>query len=141
MKPAKNKRVAAERAAEWYLRKMCGVTKTVRAMKTQWQRQDLFACDCIGRTPQGTIFYVQVTCGVGEVVRERRRKLEQFAWNEHEVVMILQLVARENPANATKVDLFFRVHRYNHRTSRNWSVDDIALPVPPEWFTKWEEGK
>jgi len=45
---------------------------------------------------------------------------------------VLQLVERENPANAKRKDFFFREHRLWN--DGNWTVADDAVPVPRAWF-------
>jgi len=136
---AKTHRKDAERAAEHYLHEVMGCTHTVRAVNTQWQRQDLFASDVVGKRPGGGTVYAQVTCGRDEAVRSRRRKLEAIPWGPHDMVLVLQMVSRGNPANARKTDFFFRVHRYRHWEKREWLVDAEAVSVPRAWFKAWKQ--
>ena len=143
---AKKHRADAERAAEHYLRKYCGCTYTDRAVRAQWQRQDMHGCDAVGwRGPHR--YYVQVTCGRTEAVRTRRRKLEVFEYNDYEEVLLLQLVERQNPSNARRKEFFFRVHKYMHRHDHCststiikplWGVEEGAVPVPRAWFRAWK---
>ena len=137
---AKTHRKDAERAAEHFLHHHYGCTHTVRAVNTKWQRQDLFACDVIGKHPivDGGTVYAQVTCGRDEAVRSRRRKLEEIPWASDDIVLVLQMVSRDNPANARKTEFFFRVHRYWHRAARSWTVEEDAQPVPRAWFRAWK---
>ena len=48
-KNPKSKRGPAERAAEWYAREILNCKDGCRSVRTQWQRQDLFACDFLGK--------------------------------------------------------------------------------------------
>ena len=135
-KVSKTNRAAAERAGEHYLHKVCGCDpeQIIRAVRTQWQRVDLWACDVAGRDKDGFVWYAQVTTGQNEAVRTRRRKIEAINWNSYDNVMVLQLVEQPNPANARRKDFYFRVHNYNGRSS--WYVDLEACPVPRSWFKK-----
>ena len=144
---AKKHRADAERAAEHYLHEHYGCTHTVRAVRTQWQRQDLFASDVIGKGGDGDMVFAQVTCGREEAVRTRRRKLEAIPWHPDDRVLVLQLVERPNPANARRKDFYFRVHKYMHRHDHCststiikplWVVGEGAVPVPRAWFRAWK---
>jgi len=57
--------------------------------------------------------------------------------------MVLQMVARANPANARRTDYFFRVHVYAHRDPKQptWLVLDEAVPVPRAWFRARKKGE
>ena len=142
-KVAKSKRPEAERAAENYLFHICGCDpfQIIRAVRTQWQREDLWASDVMGRDVDGRCFYAQATAGQNEAVRARRRKLERISWNLYDTVMVLQLVESQDPANNRRKQWWFRVHRYDHKQGV-WGVDSEAAPVPKEWFRKLriEEG-
>ena len=136
-KVAKSRRPEAERAAENYLFHVCGCdpAQIVRAVRTKWQREDLWACDVIGRDIDGRCYYAQATAGQTEAVRTRRRKIERISWNLYDTVMVLQLVESPDPANHRRKQWWFRVHRYDHKMEI-WSVDPDAAPVPTEWFKK-----
>ena len=144
-KNAKSKRPEAERAGEHYARAIEGCVATVRAVRTKWQRQDLFASDIVGKRKDGTHVYAQVTAGQSEAVRTRRRKLDAIPWHESDTVLLLQLVQTDNPANARGKLWFFRVHKYcaPHRYSedgpRQWGVEDEACQVPKDWFKSYKE--
>ena len=136
---AKKHRADAERAAEHYLHEHYGCTHTVRAVRTQWQRQDLFASDVIGKDGGGDMVFAQVTCGRTEAVRSRRRKLEAIPWSTTDRVLVLQLVERENPANARRKDFYFREHVFDHKYElKAWYVEADAVPVPRRWFRAWK---
>ena len=136
-KVAKSKRPEAERAAEHYLYEVFGCLpeQIIRAVRTMYQRQDLWASDVMGRAADGRCYFAQATAGGDEAVRVRRRKLEKICWNEYDNVMLLQLVETINPANARRKLFFFRVHVLN-RLSKKWVVEEDAHPVPRAWFKK-----
>lgn len=138
MKNAISRRGDAERAAEWYLAKIHHCIHTVRAVRTKWQREDLFGSDVVGKNKKHT-YYVQVTAGQDSAVTARRRKLEAIPWLPSDVVELLQLRQTEDPANARRKLWFFRVHRYDFRTSQ-WSTLEQAVPVPRLWFKKYHKG-
>lgn len=141
MKNAKSKRADAERAAEWYARSL-GCVVTRRAVQTRWQKQDFFAADVVGKMPDGSHVYVQVTAGQAGRVTERRRKLEQVPWDVKDIVQLVQLRQTEDPANARRKKWFFRVHEYqwDGRGDRAWITHDKAVDVPREWFKAWKEA-
>ena len=134
---AKSKRSEAERAAEHFIYHVygCDPNQILRAVRTKYQSVDIWACDVAGRTRQGFCYYAQVTCGQVEAVRTRRRKLEKIHWNEYDTVMVLQMVAQPDPANARRKLFYYRIHSYNH-TDRTWEVYPDAYKIPREWFKK-----
>lgn len=135
---AKTMRAPAERAAEWYLREVCGCVVTRRAVRTRYQSVDFFACDIMGKRENGSMVWAQVTAGGPEALRVRRRKLEKIPWHSSDAVIVLQLTSTPNPANARSKLWFFRVHRY--LALNTWVVDVEAAPVKREWFKAWKEG-
>jgi hypothetical protein len=134
------KRREAEVAAEWFLRESLGCAETHRALRTRFARVDFYACDVMGRTRDRN-YYAQVTTGKDDRLRLRRRKLESIggdggaprAWKQPDVVMVLQLVRRQNPVNAARVDYYFRVHEFDYAAG-SWVVLPEAVPVKLEWF-------
>ena len=139
-KVKKSRRSDAERAGEHYLYNHygCFPEQIIRAVRTMYQRQDLWASDVMGRDSNGKCYFAQVTAGQDEAVRVRRRKLEKINWNTFDHVMLLQVVETIDPANARKKLFFFRVHNYDHGNNV-WSVEDTAEPVPRAWFKKLRE--
>lgn len=141
----KQDRRLAEVAAEHFLRSR-GCTVTVRAVRTQWQRQDLLAGDCLGKDVRGGLHVVQATAGQDSAVTARRRKLEAIPWADSDFVAVVQLRKMKDPANARRLLRFFRVcefsivpHKFVARPwgdqpIREWKVWDEAVPVPPEWL-------
>jgi len=142
---AKTHRLEAERAAEHYLYEVCGCQpeQIIRAVRTRYQKIDLWAADVMGRRKDGHCYFAQATAGGSEAVRTRRRKLEQISWNPYDHVFVLQLVERQDIVNMRRKSFFFRVHRYLHGLDyykegklSEWIVDDDACSVPREWFKK-----
>jgi hypothetical protein len=147
-KIAKSRRPQAERAGEWYLRKVGGCTVTNRTRRVVIKRgnkfvsftMELWHCDVWGRKSDGSGVYAQVTTGGSEALRVRRRKIELIPWHESETVLVLQLTSTPDPANRRRTLWWFRVHRYDMAGSgRCWFVDVRATPVPKEWFKAWKE--
>lgn len=134
---AKSRRSDAERAAEWYLYKICNcLPHTIRrAIRAKFQAVDFWHCDVMGRASNGLCFYAQATTGKVEAVRQRRRKLEKIPWNMYDNVMVLQMVELPDPANQRKKKFYFRIHALNKATL-TWNVGDNAEPIPREWFKK-----
>lgn len=140
-KNAKNKRGDAERAAEWLACKVYGCVSTVRAVRTQWQRQDLFGADIMGKRKDGSCVFIQATAGQHSAVTARRRKLEPIPWQDNDTVLIAQLVQTEDPANARRKLWFFRIHLYEQDlVTRMWTTDDRAIPVPKLWFKSYKNN-
>ena len=135
-KNAKSKRADAERAAEWYAHEISDCVVTCRAVRTQWQSQDLFASDVIGKRADGSMVFIQATAGQYSAVTARRRKLEKIPWQENDSVGVLQLIQTEDPANSRRKLWFFRVHKLF--PSGNWETSHEAVPVPKQWFTAYK---
>jgi hypothetical protein len=144
-KNPKTKRREAEVAAEHYAYEVMGCIRTVRAVRTQWQRQDMFSSDVLGKRSDGSLVALQVTAGGNEAVSSRRRKLEKEIWYGSDTVQLLQLVSTENPGKGVRKLWFFRVHIYDYDdyidelSSRTWTTIPDAVPVPKEWFKKWKD--
>lgn len=143
--PAKERRRHAEVAGEAYFREILKCHEWHRALRTQFARVDFFASDVMGRTDELT-WFAQVTTGKDNRLRERRRKLERTpegrlrSWKATDRVLVLQLVERPSPVNASILEFFFRVHEYVHpkRAAQaedvGWKVWPEAVAVPREWF-------
>ena len=146
----------AERAAEWVAVECLGCigegpAAPVRAVRTKFQHQDLWGADVMAMKPDGSKVYIQVTCGGQKAVQHRRRKLEH-PWQDTDTVLLLQMVERLDPANATRKERFFRVHILawtdvevkdgRWRALWTWRVEERALPVAREWLKarRKEEG-
>lgn len=139
-KNAKNKRSDAERATEHYAHEIMDCIRTVRSVRTQWQKQDMFSCDVLGKRADGTLVALQVTAGQSQAVTERRRKIEGEIWHLLDKVQILQLVQTDNPGKGARKLWFFRVHVYSVLgRGRYWKTLPDAVPVPKEWFRKWKD--
>ncbi len=135
-KNARTMRANAEKAAIWYCHKIHKCVVTRRAVRAQWQAVDMFGADVVGKKKDGSHVYVQATAGQASAVTARRRKLEKIPWHKTDVVELVQLVNTEDPANARRKLYFFRVHVYD---KKEWSTLDVAVPVPREWFKKYQE--
>jgi len=136
-KNAKSKRADAERAAEWYAHEIEGCVHTIRAVRTKWQYQDLFGCDVLGKKPDGTYLWIQVTAGGAEAVRRRKRKLEGYPWCGADTILLLQLVQTDDPSDSRKKLWWFRVYDY---TSSQWVMRD-AVQVPKSWFRAYPKKR
>lgn len=137
----KRDRVRAEIAAEHFARSL-GAVATVRAVRTQWQRQDLFGADVLGLTAdgptgEGMLIAIQATAGQDSAVTARRRKLEVFPWPARALVLVAQLRSYPDPASRQRLSYAFRVHEWDGRT---WSVWGDAEPVPRSWFKATKEA-
>ena len=127
-KTSRNRQREVECAAEHFLRVHLRCVNTVRAVKTRFQRQDLFACDVIGKTESGSFVGMQVTCGTSANVAQRRRKLEQVSWSRDDRVLLGEF--REEKAGSRKT-YSFRVHSL---LLGEWIVWTERVSVPREWF-------
>lgn len=132
--PKKYKGTLSELAAEHYAYEVLGCVRTVRAVATKFQRQDLFASDVLGRKPDGTLCAIQVTAGQASAVSARKRKLEREVWHSSDIVLLLQLYWEKGKGN--KKDWFFKVWEYtcdNLSDKRAWfHKSDHA--VSQSWF-------
>ena len=139
MKNAMSKRMDAERAAEHYAHSL-GCVITCRAVRTKYQRQDLFASDVMGKKCDGTMVWIQATAGQASAVTARRRKLEVIPWHYDDLILICRLIQEQDPNNKRKKNWFFRVHRYHPMLSEKnrWSTYETDTPVPREWFRAYK---
>lgn len=134
----------AEVAAEHYCYEVLGCIRTVRAVATQWQRQDLFASDVLGRKPDGCLCAIQVTSGQDSAVSTRKRKLEKEIWHKTDTVLLLQLYWEPNPKKRGKL-WFFKVWNYAvplgymHGNIRVWTSSIFDHAVPQLWFKLYKE--
>ena len=136
---AKNKRGDAERATEWYAHKELGCIITRRAIRTKFHKVDFFAADVVGKMADGSHVYIQTTAGQHSAVTSRRRKLEKIPWHSSDLVLLLQLIQTEDPANARKKLWFFRVHRLQrYLDDFLWLTDEKAIEIPREWFRAYK---
>lgn len=126
----KRDRQRAEIAAEHFARSL-GAVSTVRAVRTQWQRQDLFGADVLGLTKKGALIAIQATAGQDSAVTARRRKLEAFTWPRDSLVLVAQLRSWPDPANRRRLSYGFRVHEWGGTT---WDVWGDVEMVPRSWF-------
>ena len=124
----KSKRSEAERAIRWWLIE-AGCTHLQPAVRTQWNSTDLFGADCIGRTEEGVIYYIQVTAGGNDKVRQRKRKMDAIKWNPFEHAAVFQLVEMEKEG---------RKQRYGFREwwymRDHWDKKEPDAPIPDHWW-------
>jgi hypothetical protein len=145
-KNAASKRPEAERAGEHYAREVMGCVLTRRALRTKYAKVDFFASDVVGKRPNGTHVYLQVTAGQDSAVTARRRKLEAIPWHPTDTVQLLQLVQTPDPANGRRTLWFFRVHEYGSKWLKTniktitWRTYSQAVPVPRVWFKAFKES-
>lgn len=135
MSQSRTRQREAECAAEHCIRERWNVVRSVRAMKTRYARQDLFAADVLGKTDMGQLVAVQVTTGGSSAVAARRRKLEAVPWSRQDVVLLFEY--RET-REGRKKRYWFRVHEYCPMFDR-WAVQDNLIEIPREWFKAWKE--
>jgi hypothetical protein len=129
----KSKRSPAERAAEWVLAEMYGCRYLRRAIRSQYQKVDFWGSDVMGRTESGMVFYAQVTTGGPEAVRQRRRKLEQIPWNEHERPMLFVLHAAKD---GRQVNYYFEIQ---HLVSPDMAwITESPVDIKDEWWSKYD---
>ena len=115
----------AEVAAQHYCHVVLDCTITRRAIRTRFQKVDLFGCDVMGRREDGSCVWIQVTAGKSANVAQRRRKLEAIPWNVLDDVRLLELRRPERGIYT------FRVHRY---VDNEWIVDPGIFWIPRSWF-------
>ena len=123
----------AERAAEHYAIQAQDCVRTLRAMRTRFARQDLFASDVLGKRADGTLVAIQVTTGKASAVSDRKRRLEAVPWHENDVVLLLQM--QKEKLDGRSIRHFFRVLQYweGFDGERKWfQLDDVE--VPRTWF-------
>ncbi len=128
-KNPKSKRREAEVAAVHYCHEVLDCVKTVKAVKTQWQRQDMFACDVLGKRADGSLCAIQVTAGQDQAVTARKRKIEKIPWHKNDTVELLQL--RYEMKGRTKA-WYFKVWSYDGILDL-WCLYD-NVEIWKEWF-------
>jgi len=128
-------RKRAEIAAVHFARSL-GAVSTVRAVRTQWQRQDLFGADVLGLSDEGVLIAVQATAGGDSAVTSRRRKLEAHPWPSRSEILVAQLRHWPDPNYRSRLLYAFRVHEWNGEA---WEVWGDVVPVPRTWFKSAKE--
>lgn len=138
-KNAKSKRADAERATEHYAHEIMNCIRTVRSVRTQWQRQDMFSCDVLGKRADGSLVALQVTAGQRQAVTARKRKLGKEYWHYADTVQLLQLFSEQKGRGKL---WFFKVYEYrlSYMHTWIWILRRDAVSVPKEWFKKWRES-
>ena len=135
------KRSEAERAAEWFAREILGCVDTRRAVRTKWQKVDFFGADVVGKRPDGSHVYIQVTTGQAPAVSVRKRKLEKYHWHKSDRVLLLQLKYKQE---GRKKKWYFDMYELEGgRKKADWQKHEASavLEIPRQWFTAYKEGK
>ena len=123
----------AERAAEHYAIQSLDCVRTLRAVRTRFARQDLFASDVLGKRADGTLVAIQVTTGKASAVSDRKRRLEAVPWHQSDIVLLLQM--HKEKLNGRSIRHFFRVLEYcvGSDGRRKW-FPLYEVEVPRTWF-------
>lgn len=119
----------AERAAEHFAVKVLGCVKTVRAIQTQFQRQDMFGSDVIGKLADGTCRYIQVTTGGKSAVQQRKQKMLSYPWQASDRVFVLQMLKF---IEKNKASYRFEVNELKQRSL--WEKWITRAEVDKSWF-------
>ena len=136
-KPSKADPKIAEWAAEHLAREM-GCVVTVRAMRTKFTRQDLFAADVIGKRKDGSLVAIQATCGDSANVAHRRRKMEAVPWSLTDTVLIAEMRKKHELGNrAHPLRRYFRLHQWRHGHG-DWKVLSDVVEIPKVWQRAWK---
>jgi len=90
---------------------------------------DFFGADVVGKYPDGSHVYAQVTTGGKQAMSARRKKLEVVPWNGTDVVLLLQLVSTPGP-RGSKLLWFRRQSLIGGR----WFTHHEDVSVPKEWL-------
>lgn len=117
----------AERAAEHFAVKVLGCVKTVRAIQTQFQRQDMFGSDVIGKLADGTCRYIQVTTGGKSAVQQRKQKMLLYPWQKSDKVYVIQM----QKFKEKKVYYKFEVNELRQGFWEKWIT---RAEVDKSWF-------
>lgn len=137
---SKNDPKNAERAAEHFAVKVLGCVKTVRAVQTQFQRQDMFGSDVIGKNKYGVSHYVQVTTGGKSAVQQRKRKMLDYPWHNSDRVYVVQM---EKFREKNRVKYAFVVNELwpNQILERAWMTWKDKTAIDKSWFKALKNSK
>ena len=137
-KIAKSHRNEAENAAVWLAYEKLKAVKHVKAIRSQWQRIDIFASDVIMKEKNGRVTYIQVTTGQNSAVNTRKKKMEDIPWTKDETVLLIQMKERKDPINERRKEFIFKIWEYKlNNNKRNWKVWPEAIIIPREWFKSY----
>jgi hypothetical protein len=149
---------ARERAAETWLIEEKLARHTHRAVKTQWQAEDLFGADVIGFIPTGfALVQATTTNGVsGRLKRMERRDGEAFvpprSWEQR---YLLAWRSERDPDDGRRRNHFFRVYLLlassRAKERERWEADGRSRrprdgwvwarraspigPIPDDWYS------
>ena len=131
--------MVAEQAAVWYACERLSCVVYRRAVRSQWQSVDMFACDIVGKQVTGRHVYLQVTAGKSQAVTKRRRKIEAIPWHESDIVQILQFRQKVNAHDRRKRVSSFRVHDFRLSDGgREWAPGEVLVAIPERWTSRAE---
>lgn len=134
---AKSLRQKAERAAEWALREIFRCVETRRCLRTKFAKVDFFGTDVVGIDPSGMKYWIQVTTGGDEAIRQRRRKLEAVPWRKTSDVVEVWRMKESGTQGRRKAWVFVR-HSFCVPT-RLWKSGNNQIPITTEWFKAYRE--
>jgi len=128
-KKRKNLWKEAERAAEHLAVHKFGCILTRRSIRTMWQKVDFFGADVVGKKPDGSHVYIQVTSGQAPAVSQRKRKLEKVPWHETDTVVLAQYVSTRSEIDLRRYARTF--HLWELKNGEWMKLEDVL--VPTEW--------
>lgn len=138
----------AERAAEHFAVKVLGCIKTVRAIQTQFQRQDMFGSDVIGKLADGACRYIQVTTGGKSAVQQRKKKMESYPWHSSDRVYVLQMMKFKSKSLISLIYRFKVLEYWPNETAPrawvDWAVlgsDSNDIKIDKSWFKALKNSK
>ncbi len=139
---SKQDRIHAEHAAEWFARKCLDCVHTRRAIRTRFQKVDLFGADVAGIRQDGTKVWIQSTAtkdgsaGTNSGnVWARKKKLEAIAWGPTDTVLMVEM-CRDKVSRGFRY--FFRVQQYDAERLV-WVLPEVhTFSIPREWFKAWK---
>ena len=134
-KIAKSRRMDCERASQHFAHEIMDCINSVRAVRTMYQRQDLFGCDTVGKRIDGSHVYIQATAGQDQAVTARKRKLEKYPWHKSDIVLIVQLKSQQDPENKRRKLWSFKVWELIEvGTGMQWEKWDKQVYFKSGWF-------
>jgi hypothetical protein len=132
-KSSKDLRRKAELAAVNWCYEENGCVSHVRAVRTQWQRQDLFGADIIARDANGRDTFIQVTTGGHSAISSRKNKIKKHPWAPDARVAIFQLFVLPDPNNLRRNKYYFKQYWF-FPESGEWSTDELVIEIKNEWL-------
>jgi len=122
----------AEKAAQWLLASW-GYTQQRKAVRTKYQKVDFFGADIMAMDDyRGYKIFCQVTTGGYEAIRQRKRKLEQYIFSEHDDVFIFVM---KKEKKGRSFEYWFEIN-YFDMSGDDW-YERPPEPIKREWFTRY----